>query len=161
MLKILYLVGKTRHTIAQVKRTIHDILTDCLEPTLADIIDWIEKYVPARTHQLRDSLLERLNDSHIARDRFLKVVLGSDLEYAKYVNDFNTSQVRHSGEIGYAYYYGFHGKMTLDDPTAIGNFWGLLQMHAKDRLRHHLRIQIFERVSAGERRPYTSKMKVT
>ena len=154
------MVGKTKYTLDQVKIIVHDIMVGCLKSTLADIIKWIKKKVPARTHQLRDSLLRNLKSSRVARGKFLKVVLGTHLNYAKYVDKFTTNQVRHMGEVGYAYYYGFQGRMILNDPEAVGNFWILLQLYAKERLKHYLRIEILNKVAEGERRPFTTKMKV-
>ena len=48
----------------------------------------------------------------------------------------NTSQVRHTGQIGYVYYWnpaGIRGRVILNDPRVIGNFWTHLIEFAKER----------------------------
>ena len=43
--------------------------------------------------------------------------------WREFVNNMTTSMVRHSGQMGTAYYGGYHGKILLNDPQAIGFFF--------------------------------------
>jgi len=128
---------------------------------MADIEKWIKNYVPKRTGQLRENLLRQLQSSRVLKGQFLRLVLGSHITYMRFVDAYSTAQVRHANEPGYAYYYGHWGKITLNDPKAIGHFWGLLKLYARDRLKHWLRTEIFRQIRMGQRRPFTVEMKVT
>ena len=59
-----------------------------------------------------------------------------------------TKQVRHSGEIGYAYYYGEYGKIILNDPEAIGGFFDYLIEFAKERVLINL-MKVKKKYQAG------------
>ena len=126
------------------------VLNETLQRTLEDIRLWILKYVPKRTGQLRFTLLKKLESSKVRRET-LVFIIGSNLDYARSVNQMSTSQVRHnshkehSGEWAYAYYYShkrrgpkvgqrrrkvgkkYKGpsnyRIFLYEPNAIGSFW--------------------------------------
>jgi hypothetical protein len=132
--KIHYLIGATKLDYQGVMFLVDDIMTKTLEYTITDIEEWISIYVAKRTGQLQDSLIRFLKTSAWVNNK-LKLILGTDLEYAQYVNNMSSNQVRHSGEIGKAYYYGFFGDVLLDDPMAQGGFWGLLRMEGKRSLK--------------------------
>ena len=110
----------------------HNMLLYVLDELIADLRAWINKKVPKRTGQLRESLLKNLESSYVKK-ALMRIVLGTDIKYAPDVAEMSTSQVRHFGEEGYAYYWGEHGKIILDDPEAIGNFWEELIKYSKER----------------------------
>ena len=112
--------------------TIQEMLEYVLEQLLLELEFWINKFVPKRTGQLRESLIANLYSSQVKKG-LMRVILGTNLDYAKDVADMSTTQVRHFGEEGYAYYYSHYGKITLDDPQAIGNFWEELLKYAKEK----------------------------
>lgn len=141
------------------------VLNETLQRTLEDIRLWILKYVPKRTGQLRFTLLKKLESSKVRRET-LVFIIGSNLDYARSVNQMSTSQVRHnshkehSGEWAYAYYYShkrrgpkvgqrrrkvgkkYKGpsnyRIFLYDPNAIGSFWDELIKYLRLRTVFHL-----------------------
>lgn len=130
---ITYIAGNRNITAEEVKQTISDILSETLNITLTELEEWINKYVPKRTGQLRESLIRNLHSSRV-KGMILRLILGTSLDYAEEVNEMSTAQVAHSGEKGYAYYYGNYGPIILNDPEAIGNFWDELLDFAKRRI---------------------------
>ena len=130
--EIKYLAKNTPLTYDQVLNRLHDMLLYVLDELIFELEIWINRFVPKRTGQLRDNLLKNLESSDV-KTGLLRVILGTDILYAEDVNEMSTMQVRHSGELGYAYYYGEHGKIILNDPEAIGNFWDELLKYAKER----------------------------
>ena len=141
------------------------VLNETLQLTLEDIRQWILKFVPKRTGQLRFTLLKKLETSKVRR-KTLVFIIGSNLDYAKSVSQMSTSQVRHnshrehSGQWAYAYYYthkrrgpkvgkrrrgigkkykgGSNYRIFLYDPDAIGNFWDELIKYLRLRAVYHL-----------------------
>ena len=114
------------------------VLRTALSHTIDDLDAWIDEFVPKRTGQLRDSLKMNLRSSRVVNRTLLKLYFGTHLNYAEFVNDMTTSQVAHDGEIGYAYYYGNYGRITLDDPHALGNFFGEMITFAQSALRTNI-----------------------
>ena len=139
--QIKYIAGKTKNlTYEQVLDIIISLLNEVLELTLTDMEEWIKKYVPKRTGQLRDNLLRNIRSSRV-RNGILRLIIATSIDYAAKVNEMTTAQVRHagtdrehSGKKAYAYYWGHYGPITLDDPKAIGNFFDNLVEYAKDRV---------------------------
>ena len=131
---IKYIIGQqTDLEHNQVKDLIIDILEQTLDLTIADLEEWIDSKVAKRTGKLRDDLKLELNSSFV-RDTLLSLKLGTHIEYAKFVAEMSTAMVRHSGEVGTAYYGGVSGDIMLNDPQAIGNFFVKLIKFAKERL---------------------------
>ena len=124
-------------------------MTQTLAYTIKDILEWIGKpksapgHVPRATGQLRANLISHLKSSSVDRKRFLKLVLGSDLEYAQYVNT-SGKRFAHTGQVGYARRFGARGKIRLNDPGAIANFFYELKKFAAYKLRFNL-AQEFQR----------------
>ena len=114
-----------------------------LDELIRELEMWINKFVPKRTGQLRYTLIENLHSSFVKLG-LMRIILGTDVGYAEDVADMSTMQVRHSGQIGYAYYWREHGKIILDDPNAIGNFWEELLKYAKERCTNILQRAIDE-----------------
>jgi hypothetical protein len=125
-------------TYAAVVGFIDTILRAALSRTIDDLDRWIDTYVPKRTGQLRDSLKANLRSSRVIQGKLLKLYFGTRLDYAEFVNEMTTSQVAHSGETGYAYYYGHYGRITLDDPNAIGNFFDAMINYARMELQSNI-----------------------
>lgn len=130
---ITYIVGNTQMDYWGVLALVDDIMNKTLEYTLPLIKTWIQTYVAKRTSQLQDDLIRTLETSQWLNDQ-LKLELGTMLPYAKKVNS-GTQRLRHNNEWGYAYYYGYHGRILLNDPQAQDKFWGLLKMEARRVLR--------------------------
>lgn len=148
--KINFIIRKTRfHSIEHVENFIQQILVAVLKNTLKDILEWIGKptsapgSVPRATGQLRANLIANLRSSRVDRKRFLKLVLGSNLDYAQYVNT-SGKLFAHTGQKGYANRFGAKGKITLNDPEAVSNFFEKLKRFAFYKLRFNL-AQEFQR----------------
>lgn len=131
-IKIKFIAKNTEVDFAEIVALIHNMLLYVLDELIFELKAWINKKVPKRTGQLRDNLLKHLESSNVKKG-LMRLVLGTDIQYAPDVAEMSTRQVRHSGEKGYAYYYGHHGKINLNDPQAIGDFWNELLEFAKDR----------------------------
>ena len=116
--EIRYIAGSYDLTYDEVLEQVQELLKDILQNTTIELIAWIKKKVPKRTGQLRQSLLDNLESSQVQKG-LMRIILGTHLNYAKFVNEMSTSQVAHSGQMGYAYYYGNYGKIVLLDPDAI------------------------------------------
>ena len=145
---------------------IKSVLNETLQKTLADLREWIMHKVPKRTGQLRFSLLKKLESSKV-RNETLVFIIGTQLNYARKVNQMSTSEVahsshkEHSGQWAYAYYYShrrrgpkvgqrrakigkrYRGssnyRIFLYDPDAIGNFWGAMLKYLEMRALYHLK----------------------
>ena len=143
VIEIKFLAKSNEMSYAEVLFTINEMLLYVLEQLLLELEIWINKFVPKRTGQLRDSLIANLYSSEVKKG-LMRVILGTHLDYAEYVADMSTMQVRHFGEKGYAYYYSSNGPIILDDPNAIGNFWEELLKYAKERCMNILQRAIDE-----------------
>lgn len=138
--QITYMVKNSKYTYEQMIQLIQLILQDVLDDTKKDLETWIDSKVPKRTGQLRAMLKLWLGGSNITKG-ILRLVLGTNLAYAEKVAEMTTSQVRHSGEVGYVYYpniFGIRGRVILDDPRAIGFFWDKMIEFAKEQVDKNL-----------------------
>ena len=142
-IEIKYLAKSNEMTYDEVLSTINEMLLYVLDELLLELEKWINKYVPKRTGQLRESLIANLYSSAV-KNGLMRVILGTNLDYAEDVAEMSTMQVRHSGEKGYAYYYSNYGPITLYDPQAIGNFWEELLEYAKEKCMNILQRAIDE-----------------
>ena len=124
--------------IATATWVIDMVLRTALSHTIDDLDDWIDEFVPKRTGQLRDSLKHNLRSSRVINKTLLKLYFGTHLDYADFVNDMTTSQVAHNGTIGYAYYYGNYGRITLNDPNAVGSFFDKMIQYARIALKANI-----------------------
>jgi len=160
-----YIAGKNPHLSKQV---IEDIIKKIMVKALNDTImlgkNWVNTYVPKRTGQLRDSLNKSLEASGKYKNALkTKLVAGTHLNYAKYVNKMRTSQVRHFGKkYGYAGYYGAPFKVLLNDPKAIAPFWGQFKMYLRKQLKNKVLeyIRFYTQMVGISRKPFTDKIKV-
>jgi len=138
--QISYMVKNSKYTYEQMTELIKLILQTVLDDTKKDLELWIESKVPKRTGQLRAMLKLWLGGSNVTNG-IMRLVMGTNLEYAEDVAQMTTSQVRHHGEKGYVYYpniFGIRGKVILNDPQAIGYFWDKMIEFAKDRVYKNL-----------------------
>lgn len=160
----LHLIAKQNQiTVKQLIALVEPVLYDTLDKTMDDIENWIKRFVPKRTGQLRDSLLANMASSRVKKG-VLRFIIGTHLNYAAKVNRMTTKQVRHDsgrehrqrgpkrrGKKGrykkgklkkarwaYAYYYGHYGRIYLHDPQAIGGFWFKLLTYLRTRILFHM-----------------------
>jgi len=143
VIQIKYIAKGNKLSFEEVLALMHNMLLYVLDELLVELEVWIKEKVPKATGQLQDNLLANLKSSTVKKG-LMRVVLGTDIGYAQEVADMSTAQVRHSGEIAYAYYYGKSGKIILDDPQAIGNFWKELIAYAQERRTNILQRAIDE-----------------
>jgi len=139
IIEIKYIAKGNKLTFEEIASLLHNMLLYVLDELMTDLVWWIKKKVPKATGQLQDNLLANLKSSNVKKG-LMRIVLGTDITYAPDVADMSTAQVRHFGEKRYAYYYGKHGPIILNDPQAVGNFWEELIAYAQER-----RINIIQR----------------
>jgi len=111
----------------------NDMLAYIKDELIFELGLWIKFKVPKRTGQLQDSLMNTLNTSTVS-DGQLTIELGTMIGYASDVDRMMTQKVRHFQEWGTAYYYGHSGRILLNDPFAVVEFWEQLQIYAYDKL---------------------------
>ena len=121
----------------------HSMLIYVLDQIKKELKAWILKFVPKRTGQLQRNMLLQLESSRVKK-ALMRLVVGTSIDYAPKVAEMTTSQVAHDKEPGYAYYAGWGGKILLDDPDAIGNFWKEIQAFTVEKLQAILTIAIGE-----------------
>jgi hypothetical protein len=134
-------------------------LREAFYATITDLAEDINRIVPKATGQLRDNLMANLRSSRVS-DTMLSITLGSDFQYAKYVNNMPQSSLAHSGGYRYVNYYGYSYKyggakrkgvhhkpgtlsvvgtpVYLYDPDAQHNWMQFLVMHSKNWLKKYL-----------------------
>ena len=131
-IQIKYLAKGNVLTYAEILALLHSMLLYVLDELLFELRIWINTKVPKRTGQLRENMLIHLKTSNVKKG-LMRLVLGTNIDYAPKVAEMTTGQVRHVNEIGYAGYYGITGPILLNDPQAIGNFWEELLQYAEER----------------------------
>ncbi|KKN18806.1 hypothetical protein LCGC14_0952100 [marine sediment metagenome] len=131
-IKIKYLAKGNVLTYDEILALLHSMFLYVLDELILELKIWIKTKVPKRTGQLRDNMLRQLDSSNVKKG-LMRLVLGTNIDYAPQVAEMTTTMVRHVNEVGYAYYYGKSGKILLNDPQAIGNFWEELLEYAEER----------------------------
>lgn len=142
-------------TIHKIEDLFQQILIEVYTLVLIDLKRWIARFVPKRTGQLRDNLFKNILSSRV-KSNYIIIIIRTNIDYAKRVNAMTTAQVRHKGrrrehhvayitkgrgkaKIGkgkryypyaYAYYWGKHGRIILNDPEAIGGFFDMMIIFA-------------------------------
>lgn len=138
---IKYIVGMNKNlSYNEVIYIIRSILKELKEIIIIETETWIDSKVPKRTGQLRENLKEYLRESNIF-EHTLRIILGTTIDYAEQVAGMSTAQVRHHGEIGYVNYwnpFGIRGRVILNDPRAIGNFWDHLVQFVIERVHANI-----------------------
>jgi hypothetical protein len=110
------------YTKRQLKRMARNILNDAMASTKSDTIDWINKYVPKRTGQLRESLIAWINKKWKVSDSGLVISMGSKIPYALNIKGdpvHTGTWLEHSGKPATDYK---GNPIWLDDPTADPNW---------------------------------------
>jgi len=139
----------------EVIKIIDNILNDVFKLVLRDVVKWINKFVAKRTGQLRDNLILNLTSSRV-KNYTMVFILRTSIDYAEKVSKYKTSQVRHSGArehyvtyttkkgkkyrpYAYAYYGGHYGRIRLNDPQAIGNFFRMMVAYTVSSILRNLK----------------------
>ncbi len=157
-------------TVQAIRQVIALTLRDAFYATITDLAEDIGRIVPKATGQLRDNLMANLQSSRVA-DTMLSLTLGTDIQYAKYVNQMPQSWLQHFGEYRYVNYYGYSYKyggakrkgvhhkpgelavvgapVYLDDPDAQHNWMQFLVMHAKNWLKSYLKQFLAQHAAAA------------
>jgi len=167
-------------TLHRIEDLFQQILIEIYTLVLIDLKNWINRFVPKRTGQLRDNLIANLLSSRV-KSNYLTIILLTSIAYADQVSKYKTSQVRHShakrehytvtyvrkgrgkkkigkGKVttyhpyATANYYGKSGRIILHDPQAIGNFFKKLVKFAI--------VSILKNLKKVKRR-YASRTKLT
>jgi len=141
--KIDYLINNLHMEHAEVLELLTQIMEKTIQYTVPEIEQWIKEYVPKRTGQLQNSLLDSINMTEWTGQQ-LRLILFTDVEYATELNNRKDIQIQHNNEIGSAYYYGHYGKLILNDPKAQYGFMGLLKMFARQHLKDNFKRARFE-----------------
>jgi len=159
--RISYMAKHTKYSYEGVVQLISTILEKTLELTLTELAGWINEFVPKRTGQLRDNLLRNIQSSRV-KGGILRIIIATSIDYAQKVDEMTTAQVRHANQVrenyvayttkkgkqyhpyATAYYYGNYGHITLNDPAAIGGFFGALVEYAKERALFNLAKILYE-----------------
>lgn len=132
--------GNPQLTEREVEGIVINILIETFSLTMVGLKNWILKFVPKRTGQLRDNLVKNIQSSRIKNLKMI-LIIRTSIDYAERVNAYATSNVRHKNAkrehyvdyttkkgkrhrpYAYAYYYGHYGRIKLNDPQAIGGFF--------------------------------------
>lgn len=147
-----WIVGRNKNlNTQQVLNIISNMLGEILALTLIDLRAFIKTKVPKRTGQLRKNLLDNMESSR-AKEKIMHLIIKTSIDYASKVNEMTTSQVRHVNEAreyasdyttkkgkkhypyAYAYYFKHFGRIRLNDPLAIGNFFDALEDYSLERI---------------------------
>ena len=136
--------GNPQLTERQVEDIIINILIETFTLTMVGLKNWILRYVPKRTGQLRNNLIDNIQSGRVKNLKMI-LIIRTSIDYAKRVNAMSTGTVRHDNAerehytvsyyskrkkkmtkrhpYAYAYYYKKHGRIKLHDPQAIGGFF--------------------------------------
>ncbi len=130
----------------EVENIVVKILKETFQLVVRDVVKWINKFVAKRTGQLRENLILNLASSRTKNYTMVFVLLTS-INYAEQVVNYKTSQVRHknskrehSGKWAYANYGGHSGRITLNDPQAITNFFTMMVRYTVKSILINLKI---------------------
>ncbi len=151
----------------EVENIVVKILKETFQLVVRDVVKWINKFVAKRTGQLRENLILNLASSRTKNYTMVFVLLTS-INYAEQVVNYKTSQVRHKNskrehytvtymrkgrgkkKIGkgkvtkhpyaYANYGGHSGRITLNDPQAITNFFTMMVRYTVKSILINLKI---------------------
>jgi hypothetical protein len=161
-----YIIGDSKLTYAEVIDFIQTTMDQALELTITETTAWIKKYVPKRSGDLQQTLLDFLDKSRPPPSLFtelrnVRLILGvgAEVKYAKYVIPMTSMQVQHdntwfehSGRRAYS-----KGKpVLLDDPEAKGQFFKFMVAYALERFKINL-----SKIKWIQMRSYTGSNKDT
>ena len=114
---------------------VREILTSTLETVKKEVIVWINIYVPKRTGQLRDSLVDWVNNNWKVTYDGLTASIGTNINYGLKTTGIaahNNTWFEHSGQAATAYYAGF-SKILLNDPQAISSWYQVIGSFLNER----------------------------
>lgn len=117
-----------------VKILVQSLLDESLKETVRETEEWISRFAPMLTGDLRASLISFLKKSIppasvISELRGIRLVLGAgaNVKYARYVNKMTTKQVRHP-----------------IDPQAIGNYHDKMIAYGQKRFKINIDKAIYK-----------------
>lgn len=152
---IKFIAGKRRfQTPEQVKTLAQGLLDEALNLTIQETKSWINTFVPKRSADLRVSLIKYLERSipplaAIGELRGIRLILGAgaEINYAKYVDEMTTEQVRHSStwreHSGKRAYTKGH-RVFLHDPRAVGGYHDKMVDYARLRLQTNIAKAVYK-----------------
>ena len=112
----------------------NSILNELHAKVNKDMRRWIMRFVPKMTGALRRDLYMHIKET-IVKNTIITFYIETSLVYARRVNSFATSNVRHRGKrITYK-----RRKYTLWDPEAIGHFFDKMVIYAIRNILFHLK----------------------
>ncbi len=123
-------------------------MNEALELTIEETKEWIYEFVPLRSGDLQDNLIEFLEKSKpppatATELKNVRLVLGAgkDVEYARYVAEMTDSQVQHEStwlEHSGRRAYSKGVPVMLNDPHALGDWMKQMIKFAIERLKTNL-----------------------
>ena len=121
-----------------------DLVQKAMDSTKADLIEWINIYVPIRTGLLRRDLIKWINTNWINTPNYQAITLGisnPEIDYWKnIINPKHTDTwFEHSGQEAKAFYGGYNGKVLLNDPQAVTDWYIVIGNFIKDKFYNYLR----------------------
>ena len=121
--------------VKDVKQIVDKVLHMTNSLVIKDVTKWIRRFVPKMTGQLRHNLWKHLLNSYV-KNQVARIIIETDIDYAKRVNDMGTHNVRHKGKK-----VKRHGKIiVLWDPQAIGGFFDKMVIFAKKSIKRNLQV---------------------
>ena len=137
----------------EVKQELSKILNDTNSNVRRELRKWINSKVPKMTGRLRRDLVRHLMTSYVS-NCIMRIFVQTDIEYAKRVNAFNTSNVRHRGKK-----IKYRGRtIILHDFRAIGHFFDEMIKMAIKLILYHLERQ--KRRHSSSRKLKYNEMKI-
>lgn len=133
--QIKYVAGQSTLSYDDVKQVIQEALNDTLAETIYESEKQIKRVVPRATGQLMDNILLNLQSSEVTEGKRLNLTIGTNIDYAQYVDKMSTKQLRHTGQERWVNYGGERGYITLYDPLAQTGFMGKLILIARNALK--------------------------
>jgi len=136
-----YKINGKEYSKEELLSILQEVLRLTLKTTKIEALNWINKYVPKRTGQLRDSLIDWINDHWIVNEIGLKASLHTNVEYAFDIIGIaahSATWFEHSGAEATAYYYNNYGRIFLDDPQAITRWSGLISSFLNSEFNKNL-----------------------
>ena len=118
---------------------------EAVNNTKAETEIWIETFVPKRTGQLRDSLIDWIRNNWELKDMTIDLDAQTDVPYARSIEGdprHNATWYEHSGRLARAFYYGFAGKVFLDDPQATVDWFYNMGVFVRRQIDDDIQIAI-------------------
>jgi hypothetical protein len=168
--KLAGIAQRVNVVVQAVKDVLARTLRDAFAALNPDVIADINLIAPKATGQLRENLEANFASSRVW-DTGMSITLGTDIQYARFVNQMPQSSLAHSGGYRYVNYYGYSYKyggmkrkgvhhapgtlqvvgtpVYLNDPGAQHNWMQFLVLHAKKWLNDYLRQFLAQHAAAA------------